>query len=82
MVKRKNLLALSFYEAYPFTGSDNGLRYRIEKSENDDGSKQLLATAWHSPLAFDYTPEENKTTYLAEFSDDGLTAIADWLNTQ
>ena len=81
MVKRENLLALSFYEKYPFTGSDNGLRYRIEKKEYDN-EKKLCATAWRSPLAFDYTPGEDKTTFLADFSDDGLVAVAEWLNTQ
>lgn len=81
MVKRENLLSLSYYEFYPFTGSDSGLRYRVEKTEND-GDKQLLATAWRSPLAFDYTPDEDKATFQAEFSNDGLTAIAEWLNTQ
>lgn len=81
MVKRENLLSLSYYEFYPFTGSDNGLRYRVEKKEND-GNKQLLATAWRSPLASDHTPDEDKATFSVEFSSNGLEAITEWLNTQ
>lgn len=31
MIERKDLLALNFYKTSPFTGSDDGMRYRVEK---------------------------------------------------
>ena len=31
MIKRKDLLALSFYEKSPFTGSEGPMNYRVEK---------------------------------------------------
>ena len=79
MIQTNDLLSLSYYELAPFTGSDKALRYRIEKKETD-GSKQLLATAWKTPLAFDYTPDEDKQTKLADFSKEGLADLTDWLN--
>ena len=79
MVERNRLFPLSFFEKSPFTGSDKRLRYRIEKQESD-GEKHFLVTAWHGEFAFDYTPEEEKVTRNAPFSEEGLDEITDWLN--
>ena len=79
MVERNRLLSLSFYEKSPFTGSDGLLRYRIEKTETD-GKKQLLASAWFGEFAFDHTPDEDKSTHTSDFSEEGLSALCDWLN--
>lgn len=79
MVERDRLLALSFYEKSPFTGSDKAMRYRIEKQESEDG-KKLLVYAWFGLYAFDHTPREEMKTHLADFSEDGLDEITDWLN--
>ena len=85
MVERKSLLSLGFYEKSPFTGSDHSLRYRIEKKESSDGEtpqKKLLTTAWYGPFAYDHTPDEEKITFEAEFSDQGMEDIVRWLNDQ
>ncbi len=79
MVERNRLLSLSYYEKAPFTGSDKALRYRIEKQENEE-QKQLIVYAWNGPYSFECTPREEMTTHLADFSNDGLDDIADWLN--
>ena len=79
MIERKQLLALSFYEKSPFTGSDGKLRYRIEKLLEDD-TKMLLATAWFGIFAFDHTPDDEKQTFKADFSEDGMEQIINWLS--
>ncbi|MBR1629631.1 MAG: hypothetical protein IJ679_10280 [Lachnospiraceae bacterium] len=81
MIDKNHLLTLSYYEKAPFTGSDAGLRYRIEKT-SIDGEAKFLATAWRGPFAFDHTPDEEKTTHTASFSDEGLESIVAWLNTR
>ena len=57
MIKRKDLLALSFYEKSPFTGSEGPMNYRVEKitqkTADGDGEEKLLqATIWPGPLCF------------------------------
>ena len=79
MVKREQLLALTFYESRPFTGSSGPLRYRIEKVSDDDG-KRLKVYAWKGEFAYDKTPEDDMTVNEFEFSDDGLGKITEWLN--
>lgn len=81
MIQPKDLLSLSYYELAVFTGSDNGLRYRIEKHTEED-TKTLLATAWNGPFAFDHTPAGDMETFTADFSPEGLVMITDWLNSR
>ncbi len=96
MVQRKDLLTLNFYKTTPFTGSLGSLRYRVEKimvtasdaqlGDSPDAAApsepKLLATAWHGPFAFAHTPDAEKITFQADFSEEGLCAVADWLNAQ
>ena len=79
MVERNRLFPLSFFEKSPFTGSDKLLRYRIEKQERKN-SRQFLVTAWFGEYSFENTPDEDKTTHNAPFSEEGLDTITDWLN--
>lgn len=78
MTNRKDLLSLGFYKKSCYTGSDGEMRYRIEKTtENDED--QLLVTVWRGPYAFATTTEE-KTTHLLPFSDAGIDEAVVWLN--
>ena len=77
MIEKKDLLSLEFYKKAPFTGSFKNMRYRIEKSE--DGAF-LIATTYPQPFCFDVTPDDQKTSESFEFSDEGLGAVCDWLN--
>lgn len=81
MIKRKDLLALSFYERSPFTGSDKQMNYRVEKvTDPDQGKKLLQATVWPGPLCFPLAEETSKKTKTADFSDNGLEQLVQWMN--
>lgn len=90
MIDRKDLLALNFYKGRPFTGSDSGIRYMIEKQtpeEEDDGNNQgnqkkevLKAYIWPEPFCFEATPDERKGSRIFDFSEEGLCEAAAWLN--
>ncbi len=103
MIHRKDLLAMSFYEKSPFTGSEGRMCYRVEKimqeipsSESEDASdnagsdssgepktqKMLQATVWPGPYCYTVTAEEKKIRQTAEFSDEGLEQLVDWMNQQ
>lgn len=80
MVSRKDVLDLSYYaKNVPFSGSDCGKRYRIEKIKIDE--KELLqATVWPEPYSFEATAEEKKKTQTAPFSEEGMCLLLDYIN--
>ena len=94
MVDVRDLLQMSYYELSPYTGSDGKKRFHIEKiteeqpAQEKDGSderepvtvKKLQVSLWHGRFAYDHTPKEEMVLHTEDFSYDGLTAIADWLN--
>lgn len=87
MIQRKDLLALNFYKKSPFTGSDGNMRYRVEKIEQENGDEApaqvfLQATVWPGPYAFAKTDESKKVRHKADFSDEGLCELTDWMNQQ
>lgn len=86
MIVRHDLLDLNFYKKSPFTGSDGTMRYRVERIEipqsEETAIAQLCATVWFGPYAFACTPDEEKTTHTAAFSEQGMTELVDWMNAQ
>lgn len=80
-MKRSDLLAFSYYEEnQPFSGSENGLRYRIEKFTED--KDYLKAYTWPEPFSFENTSDDKKTSALFDFSETGLCDAAHWINSQ
>lgn len=79
MIERKTFLALNFYKKEAFTGSYQGMRYRIVKVEEED-QKFLQAVCWPEPFSFAKTPDEQKIAEKFPYSEEGLCRIADWLN--
>ena len=79
MINRTDLFHLEYYKKNPFTGSDHGMRYRIERMEEGENTF-FRATVYPEPFAFDHTPEEQKCAKDFPFEEDALDAITDWLN--
>lgn len=85
-----------YNKAASFTGSDKAKHYRIEKyiekqateTVNDAGEtvteieqiKKLKATIWPGPFSFENTDDDKKQSKLEEFSEEGLQALVDWMN--
>ena len=78
-INKKDLLPLSFLKKSPYTGSFQGIRYRIEKQEGGD-CKSLLVYTWPEPYAFSHTPEEEKEKKSFPFSEKGLEEIRLYLS--
>ena len=81
MIERKDVMPVNFLKKERFTGSDRGMRYRMEKTQKEDGDV-LAVTAWPEPYAYDATPEEQKVRAEFPFSEEGIRAGVDWLNAQ
>ena len=67
MIQRDDILSMEFLKKTEFTGSHQGMRYRLEGVSREEG-KRLLATVWPEPYNYVTTPEEKK--HRAEFSFD------------
>ena len=78
-INKKDLLPLSFLKKSPYTGSFQGIRYRIEKQEEGE-CKSLLVYTWPEPYAFSHTPEEEKEKKSFSFSEKGLEEIRLYLS--
>ena len=78
-INKKDLLPLSFLKKSPYTGSFQGIRYRIEKQEEGE-EKSLLVYTWPEPYAVSHTPEEEKEKKSFPFSEVGLEEIRLYLS--
>lgn len=77
MFEIKNFVPLAFFKKEAYTGSSNGMRYRVEKRED-----QLVAFTYPEPFCFEATPKEDKQSESFEFTEDGRQQVVDWLNRQ
>ncbi|MCM1569296.1 MAG: hypothetical protein NC081_07595 [Roseburia sp.] len=80
MIQREDILSMEYLKKTEYTGCHQGMRYRLEKAENEAGEKRLKATVWPEPFNFFSTPEEQKTTELFTFDEDGLGDAIAWMN--
>ena len=82
MVNLKGIMGIPLLKKSRFTGSDNGLRYVLEKRTDEEGRDRLAAVAWRGETCSDATPEEKKITEYFSFSVEGLEQAQQWLNQQ
>ena len=89
MVSADDILSMEFLKMTEFTGSSDGLRYRMEckvteepAGENEEPKKvkTLLCTIWPEPFNFHTTPEEQKERKEFSFDRDGVTDAVAWIN--
>lgn len=81
MIRREDILSLEFLKKTEYTGSHGGMRYRLEGVAAEDG-RTLRATIWPEPFAYAATPDEQKQSEEFAFSEEGILAAVDWMNTQ
>lgn len=83
MINRSDILSMEYLKITEFTGSHQGMRYRLEgitETDENGGGKRLRATVWPEPFNFHTTPEDRKTSAEFDFSDDGVQDAVDWMN--
>ncbi len=86
MIDLKEVMPISFLKKEPFTGSYQGMRYRMEKAdiqaaEDSEEKKTVLRVCiWPQPFCFDKTDDKKKTWEAFEFAPEGLSQAVDWLN--
>ena len=79
MIRRDDILSMEYLKKTEYTGCHQGMRYRLEKKETEEG-KSLLVTVWPEPFNFISTPEDQKTTNTFSFDEDGVVDAIAWMN--
>lgn len=69
------LLPLQFLKKSPFYGSQNNMRYLLDKQQD-----QLIVCIYPGPYGFQATPDEKKQYFTFEFSDSGYNEAIALLN--
>lgn len=77
---RKDLFTLNYYKKQPYTASCDGTRIRLKREGDEEQGFWLELITWPEPFAFDRTPDEQKTSYRFDYSEEGICAVIDWLN--
>lgn len=77
MLKKETFVPIQFFKKEAYTGSMNGMRYRIHKAEEG-----LEAAVYPEPYCYEATPDEKKTKMIFPFSEEGREQAVDWINQQ
>ena len=79
MIKREDILSMEYLKKTEFTGSHQGMRYRLEGVSSED-EKKLKVTVWPEPFNFFKTPAEEKESAEFSFDEDGVSDAVAWMN--
>ena len=79
MINRQDILSMEYLKKTEFTGSHQGMRYRLEGVSAEDG-KKLRVTVWPEPFNFFMTPAQEKESAEFSFDEDGVTDAVGWMN--
>lgn len=79
MIKRDDILSLEYLKKSEYTGSHQGMRYRMECVASEEG-KSLVVTIWPEPFNFVKTPPEQKASASFSFDEDGILDAVGWMN--
>lgn len=79
MIERQDILSMEYLKKTEFTGSHQGMRYRLEGVSSEDG-KKLKVTVWPEPFNFFMTPAEEKESAEFSFDEDGVLDAVAWMN--
>ena len=79
MITKDDVLSLAYLKKTDYTGSHQGMRYRMECITVDE-EKHLQVTVWPEPFNFIKTKDELKKRNTFDFSQDGITDAIAWMN--
>lgn len=72
-------MSLEFLKKSAYTGSHQGMRYRLEQIARD-GDKVLKTVVWPEPFNYLKTPDEEKETAEFPFTEEGMEEAVAWMN--
>ncbi len=84
MIDKNSFHILNFVKKEEYSGSMDGMRYMIKRvpGEGEEAADRIRVTIWPEPLGLFSTPDELKTVEFFALDEDGISDVADWLNSQ
>jgi hypothetical protein len=79
VIERKDILSLEFLKKDVYTGSYQGMRYRLSMSGEVE-SWELQVVVWPEPYNFFHTEEKLKKSNNFPFTEEGINQAIDWMN--
>ncbi|MBR5359919.1 MAG: GNAT family acetyltransferase [Lachnospiraceae bacterium] len=83
MIDHNTILSFNHYKkGKPFTGSLNGMRYRIikEAAKDEDDTDKFRVDTWPEPLCYEATDPDKITVQLFAFTEEGYGDVLSYLN--
>ena len=83
MIDKNIILSFNLYKkGRPFTGSLEGMRYRIIKqaAEDEDDTDKFRVDTWPEPLCYEATDPQKITSQLFAFTEEGYEDVIAYLN--
>ncbi len=90
MIEAKDILSMNFYTyEQPFTGSCDGLRYRVVMNKRETGrnekdepvyEKYFEVATWPEPFSYDNTEAEKIEKKEFPFTEEGYLAVVEHIN--
>lgn len=83
MVEKHNMMPLAFFKKEPYTGSSEGMRYRIAMVTEEKEEEKVSffeAVVYPEPFCYELTLEEDKIKKQFPFTEESLEEIRNWLN--
>ena len=80
MIDLHGQAGLPYVNRNAYTGSYQGMRYRLRKAVKEEDEKFLEAVIYPEPYGFEATAEKEKTFREFPFTQEGFEEAIAWLN--
>ncbi len=80
MLELNEFMPVNYLKKTDYTGSYKGMRFCMQKAEDEEGAVCLSVSAWPEPYGYDATAEEKKERVRFSFNAEGIALGVDWLN--
>lgn len=80
MLELNEFMPVNYLKKANYTGSYKGMRFSMQKAEDEEGAVCLSVSAWPEPYGYDATPEEKKERIQLGFDAEGIARGVGWLN--
>lgn len=79
MIQRNDILSIPFLKKSAFTGSFQGMRYRMEKVSTEE-TDCLQVSIWEGPYSYEIAGEKQMEKEIFPFSEEGICQAVEWMN--
>ncbi|MBR1471623.1 MAG: hypothetical protein IJ600_08285 [Lachnospiraceae bacterium] len=73
------LISLNYIKKERYTGSNDGMRFMLEKKSEEGQEDKILVCTWSEPYSYEKTEEDKKNYRMFAFSEEGLKEAVAYL---